>query len=636
MVAAGGGGGAWAKFVEDSPQAVPTHYYYNGKNQYVDGVDNDQNVHSPPRPSPPPTGIPQQQPLLDSSTSSSTTTTTTTTTATCQLDVDGNCVTLSSASLDPSEYKLQPNFAPYVESRSDLPTSDDASSPRFAQCQDRLGPSICYDMIRDLTALLATNSGDDDDDDNDEAKQDSNGLVANTNHTCIRLFGTLYYKCQKTCRMCDSIKSTRSGTNDDGKNVLFVSSIYNDFEQEIPVFAPNDHDQTDDLQRALDEYHAYWKVLSDADEYMYRDVYVNGEINKKQMAAAPKRTRRQLHQSSSHDNVDGGVETYPLSTRLQCRNRDALCTVWAAEGECDANPSYMHLHCAPACRTCPFLDFQHRCGPPLTLDGDGNNNTAAIWSKAGDLHRTFVRIVETAEYKDKYQPQILSHPALYRPNQEDNNNNYGDDGEEDGPWVVLLDHFLTPTECEILIALGAEQGYERSEDVSDVVNFDGTYGSRQSEGRTSTNAWCTDDCWNNSTVQTIHERIQELLQIPPNHYEFLQLLRYQVGQFYTVHHDYIEHELTRPQGPRILTIFLYLNDVEEGGGTNFPDLDPPLTVQPKQGRAVLWPSVLDENPMAIDDRTHHQALPVTAGIKYGANAWVHQGDFKASYERNCQ
>lgn len=45
-----------------------------------------------------------------------------------------------------------------------------------------------------------------------------------------------------------------------------------------------------------------------------------------------------------------------------------------------------------------------------------------------------------------------------------------------------------------------------------------------------------------------------------------------VGQFYNVHHDYIKYQLDRFEGVRILTMFLYLNDVEEGGGTNFPHL----------------------------------------------------------------
>ena len=55
--------------------------------------------------------------------------------------------------------------------------------------------------------------------------------------------------------------------------------------------------------------------------------------------------------------------------------------------------------------------------------------------------------------------------------------------------------------------------------------------------------------------------------------------------------------------------------MEEGAGTRFHELD--LTVQPKQGRVLLWPSVLDEDPMAVDDRTEHEALPVISGVKYG-------------------
>lgn len=85
---------------------------------------------------------------------------------------------------------------------------------------------------------------------------------------------------------------------------------------------------------------------------------------------------------------------------------------------------------------------------------------------------------------------------------------------------------------------------------------------------------------------------------------------------YNVHHDYIDVDTERQPGPRILTVFLYLNEVEEGGGTQFLDLN--ITVMPKVGRALLWPSVLDEDPTKKDDRTYHQALPVEKGVKFGS------------------
>mmetsp|Transcript_25088 Transcript_25088/g.35762 ORF Transcript_25088/g.35762 Transcript_25088/m.35762 type:complete len:85 (-) Transcript_25088:199-453(-) len=73
--------------------------------------------------------------------------------------------------------------------------------------------------------------------------------------------------------------------------------------------------------------------------------------------------------------------------------------------------------------------------------------------------------------------------------------------------------------------------------------------------------------------------------------------------------------------------------VEAGGGTDFPKLG--LTVMPKRGKALIWPSVLDESPNKKDFRTDHQALPVEKGIKYGANAWIHQRDFKDTFNRGC-
>lgn len=121
--------------------------------------------------------------------------------------------------------------------------------------------------------------------------------------------------------------------------------------------------------------------------------------------------------------------------------------------------------------------------------------------------------------------------------------------------------------------------------------------------------------------------------IPDANSEYLQLLRYEKGQFYESHHDYIPHHLKRAQGPRILTVFLYLNDVQQGGGTRFTDLN--ITVIPRLGRALVWPSVKDSHPDEKDRTTHHEALPVIEGIKYGANAWLHQRDFKTPYKANC-
>lgn len=110
-------------------------------------------------------------------------------------------------------------------------------------------------------------------------------------------------------------------------------------------------------------------------------------------------------------------------------------------------------------------------------------------------------------------------------------------------------------------------------------------------------------------------------------------MRYEPNQYYVSHHDYIPAHLDLPCGPRLYTLYLYLSDVEEGGGTKFTNLD--MEVKPKVGRAVFWPSVKNEAPFERDPRTHHEATPVIKGVKYGANAWLHMYDFKAPFKVGC-
>ena len=87
-------------------------------------------------------------------------------------------------------------------------------------------------------------------------------------------------------------------------------------------------------------------------------------------------------------------------------------------------------------------------------------------------------------------------------------------------------------------------------------------------------------------------------------------------------------------GARVLTFFLYLSDVEEGGETSFPNLG--IDIKPKKGRALLWPSVLEHSGCkARDERTHHAAKPVIKGRKYAANAWIHAGDYTKANHWGC-
>ena len=97
---------------------------------------------------------------------------------------------------------------------------------------------------------------------------------------------------------------------------------------------------------------------------------------------------------------------------------------------------------------------------------------------------------------------------------------------------------------------------------------------------------------------------------------------YEIGQVFKTHTDFFKpYELERfymgDLGQRTWTFMIYLNDVERGGETEFPDIG--LKVTPKLGRAVVWNNLLRSgqgNPA-----TRHQSLPVEAGTKTIITKW---------------
>ena len=318
-------------------------------------------------------------------------------------------------------------------------------------------------------------------------------------------------------------------------------------------------------------------------------------------------------------------EKHKPGVQADCVNKHELCAFWATIGECTANPNYMKLQCGPSCRSCHLIDINNRCPlDPNAEDALGPNDLDKVFLKITDIHGPF---------KD-YEPIVHSHPSGIV-NAE--NIKYGEDPILNGPWVVTFESFHTDEESDRLIEMGQRLGYKRSTDVGYEMP-DGTYTDNLSENRTSHNTWCIDECEEDPLARNVAYRIGNVTGIPYSHHEHLQLLKYTEGQFYRTHHDFIFRDLERQCGPRVLTFFLYLNDVEEGGATKFPLLkkkEGGLKIYPKKGRALLWPNVMNFDPNIKNERTKHEAMDVVKGEKYGANAWVHLRDFKVPYEANC-
>jgi prolyl 4-hydroxylase len=329
------------------------------------------------------------------------------------------------------------------------------------------------------------------------------------------------------------------------------------------------------------------------------------------------------------------VQELPEQIRSNCQNRHELCSFWSVINECSNNAAYMKTNCAPSCLSCHLIDMAQRC-PKLGDDVDPALHP-------GDLNKMFERIVRQAPGNRtltdiEKQELEASHTPIYtvhvhsRPEPATEISAALDKSMP--PWVITFDNFVTADECEAMIQLGYKSEYKRSEDVGE-KKFDGTHEGVKSERRTSENAWCstTKGCRKEEIPTRLHDRMSAVMGIPQENSEDMQLLKYEKGQFYRTHHDYIPHQVDRQCGPRILTFFLYLSDVEAGGGTNFPQLD--LTVEPKRGRALLWPSVLDSDPMSKDSRMHHQALEVIEGTKFAANGWIHMYDYVTPQSNGC-
>jgi len=173
------------------------------------------------------------------------------------------------------------------------------------------------------------------------------------------------------------------------------------------------------------------------------------------------------------------------------------------------------------------------------------------------------------------------------------------------PLIMRLDGVLTDEECQQLIEAAAPRLRE-SRLVNKVV----------SEIRTSRGMFFEEQ--ENPFIHRIEMRISQLMNVPIEHAEGLQVLHYGPGQEYRAHYDFFNPNSPSARNNRISTLVIYLNDVEEGGETVFPMLD--VAVKPKRGSAVYFEYFYRDQ--AINNLTLHSSIPVVRGEKWVATQWM--------------
>jgi len=148
-------------------------------------------------------------------------------------------------------------------------------------------------------------------------------------------------------------------------------------------------------------------------------------------------------------------------------------------------------------------------------------------------------------------------------------------------------------------------------------------------------------------LQTLREGTALLARVPEENLESLQVVRYSTDQFYDAHRDYWDpREFPNPKqftdrdgywNQRHATLLWYLQMPEAGGQTWFPRASGgPIpygawlacdgrgaSVHPTNASAVLFYNLKADGD--IDEFSWHSGCPVTAGVKWAANSWIHNG-----------
>lgn len=195
----------------------------------------------------------------------------------------------------------------------------------------------------------------------------------------------------------------------------------------------------------------------------------------------------------------------------------------------------------------------------------------------------------------------------------------------ESPLIYTFDNFFSKEECEHICNV-ANPLFQRA-----TVSY--SSGGGVSNGRTGKNCWLRHD--HDLIVKSVCNRISELVKIPLVNCESMQVIYYDRDQEYRSHYDSWTKDSNAKNvrclekgGNRIVTCLGYLNEVEEGGETEFTNLK--IKVSPKIGKLLVFHNCnLDNNSPHINSL--HSGRPVLKGEKYAFNLWFREFDISIPY-----
>ena len=185
------------------------------------------------------------------------------------------------------------------------------------------------------------------------------------------------------------------------------------------------------------------------------------------------------------------------------------------------------------------------------------------------------------------------------------------------PIIYVVDDFISEDECQEFI--NCSKGKLQP---ATVVGLDN---EQKLKDRTNEFAWLEHHA--NESIHEVSKRLSILVQMPIRNAEMFQVVHYESGTEYKPHFDSFDQstELGKkywePGGQRMITALIYLNDVEDGGATYFPELN--ISINPKKGNVLVFHNTISETTN-INPRSLHAGMPVTSGEKWAANLWFRE------------
>ena len=185
------------------------------------------------------------------------------------------------------------------------------------------------------------------------------------------------------------------------------------------------------------------------------------------------------------------------------------------------------------------------------------------------------------------------------------------------PIIYVVDDFISEDECQEFI--NCSNGKLQP---ATVVGLDN---EQKLKDRTNEFAWLEHHA--NESIHEVSKRLSILVQMPIRNAEMFQVVHYERGTEYKPHFDSFDQstELGKkywePGGQRMITALIYLNDVEDGGATYFPELN--ISINPKKGNVLVFHNTISETTN-INPRSLHAGMPVSSGEKWAANLWFRE------------